>query len=391
MNLLILNQKFLDFKEFIEEKDNNKFFSFESQPYIKKHESYKAKICATGYERLCVDKWKFSDTGTGKIINYVKDAINLEDNNLLIHDNRNGEDSRPDKSLYKQYDSAILKEYETAILDFYHDNVSDKESFNRILKFSGKQYPFIAYLFFLKSKKKYLPIAPRTFDDLFKTLEINLRTSRKCSWENYLEYISVIKTIQNYLQNKTGFENEEITLLDSHSFLWILGSHMENWNSKRKTKQDLEANFMDIEANKRQVNLNPTTKSSSQSEKKRDHLKDYFRKSKLGNKSEEIVFNHESKFNNFVKSVSDNESLGYDIEVRNKSNEIIKRIEVKTESINSSFIITQNEIQKSNQYDNYYIYIVENPESERPVIKSLIVKNILEELTCIPIGYRVYF
>ena len=91
-----------------------------------------------------------------------------------------------------------------------------------------------------------------------------------------------------------------------------------------------------------------------------------------------------------VIDVSKKLGKGYDIESINPD-ETIKRIEVKTEGINRSFIMSINEIQKSIELENYYIYVVVNPESSNPKIKAFEVKDILNELKCNPINYRVYF
>jgi len=168
MNYNLLTKKYTDFKEFIEKKDG-KFFSFDSQPYIINHESYKEKIYASGRQRLGVNKWKKSDIGTGRIIEAIKKSIEIEDNNLLVHDNRNGKDGRADKSLYKEYTEKELAKYESVFFDFYFENVHDEISFNQIVEFAGKQYPFLAYLFFLKSKRSIYQLHQRhlmMFSDL---------------------------------------------------------------------------------------------------------------------------------------------------------------------------------------------------------------------------------
>lgn len=388
MNYNLLIKKYNDFKEFIE-KNDGKFFSFASQPYIVNYESYKGKIHASGRQKLAVTKWEKSDIGSGKIIQAIKNSIEVEDNNLLIHDNRHGEDGRSDKSLYKNYTKEELAKYESVLYDFYFENVSDDISFNRIVELAGKQYPFLAYLFFLKSDKKYLPIAPQTFDDVFKSLNIEFKTSQKCSWNNYRQFLNIVFEIQAFLQAEPLFKDEEIRLLDTHTFLWILGSHMKDWKSKSQIKNEVQYSFKEIEIVKREIKAKNL--ASKQEVAKKDYLKNYIRKNKLGDISENIVLNFELTRNKFVERVSENDTLGYDIEVKNKEGEIIKRIEVKTESYNCSFILTSNELQKANEYDNYYIYVVRNPESNNPLIQQIKIKDILKSMTCEPIDYRVYF
>lgn len=388
MNLTIFNQKFEEFKMFIAEKDG-KFFSFDSQPYIKRHESYKDKVNAIGNEHLNINSWNRNDIGTGRILKSVRDAVDVESNNLLIHDNRRGLDARSDKSLNIEYDVDSLTEFESILFDFYNNNVTDEDSFTNLLKYTGKKYPFLAYLFFLKSKKKYLPIAPRTFDEVFKLLEIKLRTTQKCSLKNYLNYIGEIRNVQNLLQTKSELVGEEITLLDAHSYLWILGSHMKDWKPNGINTITKNPIFIELSPEKREVKnqaiLEPPIGS------KVDFIKDQIRKNNLGFLAEEIVLNYERSVGSVVINVSDNIALGYDIEVRNLADNIIKRIEVKTESFDKSFIITSNEISQSRKYDNYYIYVVRDVKSSQPKIQAMKVVDILNELSCYPTGYRVYF
>ena len=386
MNIDLFNEKYYDFKEFITEQDGN-FFSFDMQPYIKKHESYKDKVNAAANERLNVSNWRDSDIGKGKILKSIRHAIDVEDNNLLIHDNRRGLKARPDKSLHADYNNSDLKAYERALFDLYKSNISDKEAFNRILKYSGRRYPFVAYLFFLKSKKKYLPIAPTTFDDVFKSLDSAVRTTRKCSWENYTAYINEIRKAQHLLQTKSELTDEYISLLDAHSFLWILGSQMKNWTPRNKKATASNPVFKMITPQKREIN---TKAAYNNFGKPVDFIKDQFRKINLGKYAEEIVMRYEKEVSPVVIDVSTTPSLGYDIEVRDETGLILKRIEVKTEGADRSFLITINEVQKSMLYDNYYIYIVRHLES-KPEIQGLKIADLLNELTCTPVSYRVYF
>ncbi len=383
MNITILNQKYEDFKTFITEQDG-KFFSFDAQPFIKTNESYKDKVNASGNERLNVSGWKQSDIGAGRILDAIKNAIDVEDNNLLIHDDRRGTDARPDKSLYADYSSSDLTAYESALFDFYKSNVSDEEAFRRIVKYSGRRYPFVAYLFFLKSKKKYLPIAPRTFDGVFESV---VRTTQKCSWENYTAYINEIRRTQHLLQTKPELEEEDITLLDAHSFLWILGGQMKDWTPRNKTVTASNPVFKMITPQKREIN---TKAAYNNFGKPVDFIKDQFRKINLGKYAEEIVMRYEKEVSPVVIDVSTTPSLGYDIEVRDETGLILKRIEVKTEGPDRSFLITINEVQKSMLYDNYYIYIVRHLES-KPEIQGLKIADLLNGLTCTPVSYRVYF
>lgn len=113
------------------------------------------------------------------------------------------------------------------------------------------------------------------------------------------------------------------------------------------------------------------------------------RKQEIGNNSQDIVnFYLKLKYGEkYVIDVSSDSSVGYDTHIINDNNEIIMRIEIKTEGFNNSFIMTNNEINKSYLYDNYYIYIVDSAKT----IKSIKAENILNSLTNEPLDYRFYF
>jgi len=383
-----LTLKFDLFKEFLIEKDG-KFISFE-QPYLDKYESYKRIVNAVGKRNLNVLKWSNDLIGTGEILKFVESAINVSGNNLLVHDDRNGKDGRDDKSLYKQYNNQTLYDYEKVLCDFYNSNVSDEVSFNRIVKIAGKRYSFIAYLFFLKSREKYLPIAPETFDLVFKSIGIDLKTSRKCSWDNYTKYLDVIHDVRNFLQVQNEFLSFEVNLLDTHTFLWVLGSHMKNWYSKKETIiLEQKIPFERIELIKR--NINSVSETIYEPNESTDFIGNNIRKHKLGMLAEQKAFEYEKTINKNVEIVSNNFQLGYDIEVRDDSGSIIKRIEVKTESTNRTFFLTRNELEKSKKFSNYYIYVVKDPGSNNSSIKCLKSVDIENELTCLPLIYKVFF
>ena len=109
---------------------------------------------------------------------------------------------------------------------------------------------------FLKSSKQYLPIAPDTFDKVFERLELNFKTSQKCSWDNYSQYLYIVEQVREFLELQDDIKDEEVSLLDAHSFLWILGSDgfMGNWNPKEKIeKKPIEIIFESIEPQKRNI------------------------------------------------------------------------------------------------------------------------------------------
>lgn len=393
--IIKLEEFYSIFKGYLISVDGH-FTSFDN-PHIKRHEDYKKTLESEGYKNLKIETWNLKIIGNGHIIECVKAAVNTKGNNLVIHDNRRGENARQDKALYQDFSKDELKEFEKYLFDFYKSNISDEESFNNLLKYCGKIYPFMAYLFFLKSAKLYLPIAPRTFDSLFKKLNINFSTSGKCSWENYSEYISIITEVKGFLSQKTEHENEDIALLDAHSFLWIIMKHIPaNLNTGTQNYsiifKKITPSHSGLELPKYVANKDYTS----------NHDKLQKRKELVGKKSEEIVLNYEKekhinhKYFSLIKNVSANNSLGYDIQSIDENGNL-KFIEVKTEGFNKSFIISRNEITRLNETENHFIYVV-NHKNSTSEINELDLKEIKLEgkksingIEFYPLNFRVHF
>ncbi len=82
-------------------------------------------------------------------------------------------------------------------------------------------------MFFLKDKSRYLPIAPTYFDRAFEYLGVKFTTSKKCSSENYNSFIYLLSQLKQLLAEKLECE---VSLIDAHSFAWIIAAQMHNEN-----------------------------------------------------------------------------------------------------------------------------------------------------------------
>lgn len=134
-----------------------------------------------------------------------------------------------------------------------------------------------------------------------------------------------------------------------------------------------------------------------------DYLEKHKKAMEIGDLAEKIVL--DSEFNFLEKSnpelaekvcsVANNTKLGFDILSFERHGEQ-KQIEVKAISKKNdkhSFIITENELLKSEMYSNYYIYCVINVFSNKPEIlriKNPDLKN-NKEFTLKPLTYNVTF
>ena len=187
---------------------------------VDEEKEYKRKICIDALKALHCDEWKESDIGTGKIINFVKQAVNIKDNNLVRWNIKKPDSDTANNSLNNKIFSKpdISKEFEKVIFQLYTNKTDDGIAFDRIRDLAGF-YNYVAYLFFIKDPAKYLPISPENFDNVFKKFGLDFKTDMKCSWSNYQQYIDIIRQVQTKLLNK-GIDS--VTLLDVHTFCWML-------------------------------------------------------------------------------------------------------------------------------------------------------------------------
>jgi predicted HNH restriction endonuclease len=118
----------------------------------------------------------------------------------------------------------INKHLERNLFDFYKKKIPDKQAFENFAD-NKLSYQVIAYLFFIKDCKRYLPISQRKFDKIFERIGLaDFKTSYKISWDNYVTFLDIIRQVQKFLLLK----DKTTTLVDAHSFLWVLGNQMQN-------------------------------------------------------------------------------------------------------------------------------------------------------------------
>ena len=140
---------------------------------------------------------------------------------------RYGDAARPHHPLHQSLDDHVnLVSIERSLFHLYRSN-DYEASFSELIDIFGRKYPLIAYLFFLKDKSRFLPIAPMYFDRSFEYLGVPLKTNRRCSWENYNAYLAVLADLRDMLSDDLGVE---VYLLDAHSFAWMLSAQMARAN-----------------------------------------------------------------------------------------------------------------------------------------------------------------
>ncbi len=241
----LFEKQFEAFKRFVEEQSNIPFVSFASHPYTDKQEGYKYGIYRTARDNLAFQAWKESDIGSGDIISATIEAIEFQNNNLVQWQSRYGDEKRPHHPLYEAKESPEkLKATEQCLFWLYH-NPNANDSFGSLMNIFGKKYALIAYLFFVKDSSKYLPIAPSYLDRAFELLGAEFKTSKRCSWENYSLYIDLISNLKQML---TEVLSTEVTLLDAHSFAWMLSAQMESQDKLADVKEYLSLSSTERES-----------------------------------------------------------------------------------------------------------------------------------------------
>ncbi|CAM1362182.1 hypothetical protein TOREUM_20666 [Tenacibaculum litoreum] len=325
-------------------------------------------------------------------LNNAKDFKNQATNNLLFF-----------KELLEQRETKFICSSITLDEEIY-ENEKIKESFKKYrqildniessLKRGAKMWYFSLYqksFFNYAYPEVYLTKDGFTFEngiEVFspitkRTIKTNLDKLKRLNLLDYKYKKEKIYHLKFNL-NKFPLPPELIPSIFSSAFYkHIPNEHFEPINNQLKKVDMLEEIF-------------------SKNNIKIDYVAKQLKNKQIGEKSEQIVLEFEIErlqangFKDYspnVKLVSDDNSLGYDI--LSIENENKKRyIEVKTVKRNDnsySFHITANEIQKAQQLENYYIYIVVFNKNGHSV-KIIDTNNLLESeyFKIVPTDYKIY-
>lgn len=252
-----------EFSQFVHGKDrNNDSIDFSNTNSILARELYKEQLFDKAQRKLNISSWQRSWAGTGKIYNKLLPLLDDKDNNLI-----------------KYYGITHLKNHitdnngnyyikaEQTIYDIFRGE-NESLAFSEAIEEFGGRYPTIAYLFFLKDDKRFLPCAPRRFEESFQQLNIDINLAGECSWENYCTFIRIIDCIRELMPDYMQLEHAP-TLLEAHSFVWIIGREdYINWHKAQEYQRlmALEKQRIQQEKEERERNRIPTKHLSDFSE-----------------------------------------------------------------------------------------------------------------------------
>lgn len=123
-----------------------------------------------------------------------------------------------DTGIIATLSGAKLRTLKIALMKLY--TTDDEEgAFNALVGVFGQKYALITYFFFLKDSCRFVVMRPLRFAEQFNLIGAPTKCSARATWENYLEFNAILGEVRDYL---TDHLDEDVTLLDAHSYVWSL-------------------------------------------------------------------------------------------------------------------------------------------------------------------------
>ena len=163
-----------------------------------------------GYKYRDVENWNVSIAQAGSCVDkFLKAAAGT---NLIDHHNVS--------LIKKALRENGSEDLEAALVYLFRED-DDYCAFKNIVNIVGAKFDVLGFCFFLKNPKRYMPIRSRNFDKRFSLLGVDSRLARHCDWLKYQDYNRWIEEVHTFLRENL---NPAATMIDAHSFLWILPS-----------------------------------------------------------------------------------------------------------------------------------------------------------------------
>ncbi|MCY4406124.1 MAG: hypothetical protein OXC15_07130 [Rhodospirillaceae bacterium] len=223
----------------VEARSGHPFRSFD-EGLAAAWENYKPKLREHALGLLRPGDWSEGDIGSGAILNRTIEAIEIQDgrlnlvNNLVFWQNRYGHANRDHRAILEAASNPGLRgAIEGLLFGLYRGGADEGTTFDRLQDAMGSKYPLLAYLFFLKDMRRFMPIQPTGFDRAFRALGIEFSTLRQCNWENYTSFNTTLDGLRPLIAHSAGLDT--VRLVDAHSFCWIFSTLL-----KREAEGTLE-------------------------------------------------------------------------------------------------------------------------------------------------------
>jgi hypothetical protein len=375
------------------ETPNEPFLDF-TQGLAHRWEGYKAGLRGKAVDLLGASRWTRREIGSGTVLERTIRAIEIKDwdgmrNNLVEWERKGrapGSESHH-RMLAAREDRNTWRDVESILFRMFRDKRPPQDSFEELIGAFGSRYDLISYLFFLRDGAEYLPVRPSRFSQAFDILGVPLTMVQRCRWENYQAFLARMREVHRHLlllDLPTA-----PTLLDAHSFCWMLVS------LSAPDEQEL------IPTSSPMVPIagqHPTT-TAHDTTTLRDLDRNQKKQRQIGATAQWMVLRFEKKrldeagrsdLAERVVDVSDNLTLGYDIESYNADGSP-KRIEVKVAASRGEdfrFFLSRNELSKSHEIEGYAFALVTKMDTSEPVIHEFLGAQLPPE-SLFPVSYEV--
>ena len=215
-----LNRSLQQFVETVLEQQNR--FNYETTAiafdsgFLYEQEWYKRGVCAKTRDLLRVDEWKPEQIGRGHLLEAVNNCMNQ-----AIYGGKQSLVNWRDCAYIRSQFQEKTEESERVIYQIFKasDEEEEKAAFEAAMEVWGINYPAITFLYFLRDPASCIPMRPMLFARSFKRIGVETECTRQCTWENYREFLEIMKWIQYYLVKH--FDDTAI-LLDAHTFVGMM-------------------------------------------------------------------------------------------------------------------------------------------------------------------------
>ena len=215
------SEQFQRFKSLVPVYDDGRAFTDFDKGVVHRWEGYKTRLRDEALDILVPEIWTEVEIGSGAILERTIKAIEIKDNKLVGSQPHWGPSRSGHRVLLEaRRDAELRVELERRLFDLFAGVADEGTTFDRLKDIIGARYPLLGYLFFLKDMDRFMPNRPKIFDRAFHDLGIDLITTRKGSWENYLRFNSSLGDVRSALAEMDGLTN--VRLIDAHSFCWII-------------------------------------------------------------------------------------------------------------------------------------------------------------------------
>jgi len=395
LSALTFHRQFVRFDKQIQAlADGERFVSF-AEGLPAKWEDYKGEVRSEALRRLKFKTWSKGDIGKGKILKSVIAAIEINEpgpnrlrNNLVNWPNRFGHEARSHRALLDALDSAAdRRRFEQWLYDFFLGRSRDQAAFESLEQLTdGGPYDLVAYLFFLKDSSRFMPISPRTFDKAFELLGINVLTSHRRSWANYVEFNAALAEVQRALRDVA--QVRDARLIDAHSFCWML-VRQELPDAQPEVAIPLPTEVSATTAIDIADKTGDDDREFGEVDDEEFEARDAERR-RIGKLAQDIALRSEVRRLDkaghpdpagAVKAVWNEPGRGFDI-LSGELDGTPRRIEVKAARRSGkalSFFVTRNEWKKSRELSNYFFYLVLGADSVRPRVLMLTSRQVPQD------------